>query len=165
MSKRRSKAKVYEINSMKDFISETVKNELKNQEIEKQIKEKEKTELKELIVQSIIEAHQKETEIERENFEETELTKGYKFGNISCKIVGWVLIIVAGISAVLNLFKFIDFAFLKSLYILLTGMLFVFLSMTIKIMGKSHNTNLLLNIYSLAIALASLVTSIFSAIN
>lgn len=165
MSKRRSKAKVYEINSMKDFIRETVKNEMKKQEIEKEIKEKEKTELKELIVQSIIEAHQKEIEIERKTFEKTELTKGYKFGNISCKIVGWVLIVVAVISTVLNLTKFIDFAFLKSLYILLTGMLFVFLSVTIKIMGKSHNTNLLLNIYSLAIALASLVTSIFSTIN
>lgn len=165
MSKRRSKAKVYEINSMKDFISETVKNELKNQEIEKEIKEKEKTELKELIVQSIIEAHQKETEIERENFEKTELTKGYKFGNISCKIVGWGLIGTAVICFALNIFNIKDFNILKSLYIFLTGMLFIFLSMTVKIMGKSHNTNLLLNIYSLAIALASLVTSIFSAIN
>ena len=109
MSKRRSKAKVYEINSMKDFISETVKNELKNQEIEKEIKEKEKTELKELFVQSIIEAHQKETEIERENFEKTELTKGYKFGNISCKIVGWGLIGIAMICFALKIFNIKDF--------------------------------------------------------
>ena len=116
-------------------------------------------------MQSIIEAHQKETEIEKETFEKTELTKGYKFGNISCKIVGWGLIGIAVICFALNIFNIKDFNILKSLYIFLTGMLFIFLSMAVKIMGKSHNTNLLLNIYSLAIALASLVTSIFSAIN
>lgn len=142
-----------------------IKDELELKELEIVKKEKQKAEMQEVISNAIIEAHRKEDENEKKEFKNAKLSTGQKIGQISCMIIGIIIIAIAVISFLLNIFKTIDFSLFKSLYLLLTGMLFIFLSMTIKILGKSQNVNLSLTIYSIAIALASLITSIYSVVN
>ena len=135
-------------------------------EIEKEKNEKieEQEKLKKTIINAIIEAEKQKNVMESEEFKNKKLKGKDKFWCGICIAIAVVFFVIAIGGAILSGMGLFEMEIIKCLSLILPGMIFIILKYNIVVMCKSSNIGLRLTMYSVTIAISSLVFALLDIV-
>lgn len=118
----------------------------------------------EKLAKAIIKAQKTEVEDEELRFKNTKLKKKNKAWCIICIVIAVGFFVLSVFGIILTLLKVYAFGCIKSISLSLIGMVFLLLRYNIIVMDKSNNIGMKTSMYSITIAVTSLVMNVLNIV-